>query len=374
MWNWKRIFAVVGLVLFSTCGVFVVGELSLRRVGGSRLWGKMLPIDQKPYSWLTYHPILGWVNKPGDWNLGFFINSLGFRGPEISASKSNGSVRIVCMGDSRTFGLWLSPDGLRYDNDYPAALEESLREQKGLERVEVINAGVVGYTSANGLAQLQTEVLQLRPDIVTIAFGFNDHNLVWNRALLVREPRHSFSRELFYIASHSYWFQLAKAAYDKFGALHALPFTERWVEPEAYQYNLHRFAEIGRSRGIRVLFVSQTLRPIEMGESDRIGNDKTNPYVLAGVKDLEGLHQLDRSYRYMLYEVAGEEDVPVADASLAFSENHEPLFSQYDLVHCNPAGAHLIAETIRRKLIERGWLSSFKEQRAVSTAGSQKER
>jgi lysophospholipase L1-like esterase len=374
MRNWKRIFAVMGLVLFSTCGGLVVGELSLRRVGGSRLWGKMLPIDQKPYYWLTYHPILGWVNKPGDWNLGFLINRLGFRGPDLSASKSKGSVRIVCMGDSRTFGLWLSPEGLRYDNDYPAALEESLREQGGLERVEVINAGVVGYTSAHGLAQLQTEILQLQPDIVTVAFGFNDHNLAWNPVLAAREPHHSFARELFYVASHSYWFQLAKAAYDRIGVLHALPLSQRWVEPGAYQYNLHRFAEIGRSRGIRVLFVSQALRPIELGESATIGQDKANPYVLAGVKDLEGLHQLDRKYRYMLYEVAGEEDVPVADASLAFSENLEPLFSQYDLVHCNPAGARLIAETIRRKLIERGWLSSFKEQRAVSAAGSQRER
>ena len=38
--------------------------------------------------------------------LGFGINALGFRGPEIALRKPPGTCRIVCLGDSTTFGIW----------------------------------------------------------------------------------------------------------------------------------------------------------------------------------------------------------------------------------------------------------------------------
>jgi lysophospholipase L1-like esterase len=138
---------------------------------------------------------------------------------------------------------------------------------------------------------------------------------------------------------------------------------ERWVDPEAYRHNLRRFAEVGRRHGIRVLFVSQALRPIEMGEnapwsSRGSQEDNAKIYALLGVKDLEDLHRLDQSYRDLLYEVADQEGVPVADASAAFAGSREPLFGQYDFIHCNVAGARVIAETIRQKLFELGWLGS----------------
>jgi len=366
MKKWKRIFAVVGLVLCSTCGGLAAGELSLRLVG-PRLWGRMLRSDRylHYYPWLTYHPILKWANRPGDWG-GFLINTLGFRGPEISTRKPTGLLRIVCLGDSRTFGVWANW-GFQYDNDYPAALERYLRGEPGRKRVEVINAGVLGYTSANGLAQLETQVLQLYPDIVTVAFGFNDHNLAWDIALAPREPRHPFAREWFYYASHSYWFQLGNAVYDAVGASHP-SLSERWVDPEAYRHNLRRFAEVGRRHRIHVLFVSQALRPIEMGENapwSPRGSQEDNAklYALLGVKDLEDLHRLDQSYRDLLYKVADEEGVPVADASAAFAGSREPLFGQYDFIHCNVAGARVIADTIRQKLFELGWLSAVSAAR-----------
>jgi lysophospholipase L1-like esterase len=377
--KWKRL-AAVGLVLCSTCASLAVGELTLRLVG-PRLWERRIGIDSY-YPWIAYHPILGWVNRPRVWPPGFLINSLGFRGPEISARKPSGSLRIVCLGDSRTFGIWMDKGGFRFNNDYPAALEQLLHEQTGSERVEVINAGVIGYTSAQGLAQLQTQVLQLHPDIITVGFGFNDHSLEWNAALAAREPRSPFARESFYFASHSYWFQLGKAVYDAVTGRgvwgEVPPLSERRVDPEAYRYNLHRFAEVGSRHGIRVLFVSQALRPIEMGESAPAFPgalpDKAGLYILLGVKDLEDLHRLDRSYQDLLYKVAEQEGVPVADASTAFAERRELLFGPYDLVHSNPGGARLIAETIRQKLLELRWLLPQERFSRVSASRSPTER
>lgn len=371
--KWQQICA---LVLCGTCGSLAAGELTLRRVG-SKIWELKIGIDLS-FPWIAYHPILGWVNRPGFWSPHLLINSLGFRGPEISAPKPSGSLRIVCLGDSRTFGIWLDKGSFRYDNDYPAVLEQSLHEREGAEHVDVINAGVIGYTSSQGLAQLRTQVLTLYPDIVTVAFGFNDHNLEWNASLAAREPRNTFAREAFYLASHSYWFQLGKAAYDAVKERgvwgEVPPFSVRWVDPETYRYNLRRLAEVGRGHGIHILFVTQALRPIEMGESaiafPGALPDKVGLYKLLGVRDLEQLHQLEGSYRELLYRVAKEEGVPIADASSAFTEHREPLFGQYDLVHCNPAGARVIAETIRQKLLELGWLVPPQSLSRVSVSRS----
>jgi lysophospholipase L1-like esterase len=365
--RWKRIVAL-GLLLFGTCAGLAAGEVILRVVG-PRLWERLVGADLS-YPWIGYHPILGWVNRPGTWATGFLINALGFRGPETSPRKPSGWLRIVCLGDSRTFGLWADGAAFRYDNDYPAALESLLHERGEHGAVEVINAGVIGYTSAQGLAQLQTQLLLLHPDIITVAFGFNDHSLAWNTALAAREPHNPLARELFYLASHSYLFRLGKAEYDALPSLHAPPFSERWVDREAYRYNLRRLAEVGTKHGIHVLFVNQALRPIELGESpepnpNKPGN-KLGLYQALGVRDLEDLHRVDRSYQDVLYKVAEENGVPVADASVAFAERHESLFGPSDLVHCNPTGARVIAETIQRKLVELGWLPSPESVSAIS--------
>jgi len=371
--KWKQL-STLGFLLLGTCAGLAGGELTLRLVG-PRVWGQRIGIDRS-YPWIAYHPILGWVNRPGVWSSQLLVDSLGFRGQETPKQKPGGTLRIVCLGDSRTFGIWMDKGGFRYDNDYPALLERSLHGREGAVRVEVINAGVIGYTSSQGLAQLETLVLPLQPDIITVAFGFNDHNLEWNASLAAHEPHNPFARESFYLASQSSWFQLGKAAYDAVagrGVWGEVPLlSQRRVDPETYRYNLRRLAEVGGNHGIHVLFVSQALRPIEMGESAQpfpgAPPDKTGLYHLLGVKDLGELHQLDRSYREVLSQVAEEEGVPLANASLAFTERQELLFGPYDLVHCNTAGAQVIAETIRQKLVELGWLLPPEDLRRASAS------
>jgi len=87
-----------------------------------------------------------------------------------------GKYRIVCLGDSITFG-----EGLPYTQAYPAVLEALLRQsfaQKGLNYdIVVINSGMCGHTAVQGLARLERDVLWYRPHIVVLAFGLNDGRL-----------------------------------------------------------------------------------------------------------------------------------------------------------------------------------------------------
>lgn len=77
-----------------------------------------------------------------------------------------GPPRIVALGDSLTAGL-----GLPREDAYPAVLQRKLREA-GIE-LEVVNAGVSGDTSADGLRRA-TWALDGDVRLLILALGAND--------------------------------------------------------------------------------------------------------------------------------------------------------------------------------------------------------
>ncbi len=92
------------------------------------------------------------------------INSLGFRGPEVSSHKLPGGSRILFLGDSITFG-----PGLEYHETIPARLGRFLGP-----RVEVINAGVPGMSIKDEVDLLAERVKMVAPDLVLLGFYMND--------------------------------------------------------------------------------------------------------------------------------------------------------------------------------------------------------
>lgn len=348
----------LALTLLGIGVALALGEIGLRPLLPS-LWKGRVTFEE--YEWLTYDPILGWANQPDYSQPAFHINALGQRGAGTQRDKPAGTLRIICIGDSRTFGVWLGRGRLRFDNDYPSTLAALLANSGMRKRVEVINAGVIGYTSAHGLRQFITRLVQLQPDIVTVAFGFNDHLLSWKPALRCTEPHDAIRRGLLYTLAGLRTFQLGLSVYQTIGPLHPPLLSVPWVEPDEYAYNLHRFAAVARDKGIRLLLLAQALRPLALGDSTSAfpGAEKPrDPYALMGAKDLADLHRQDDLYRERLYQVAREDNVAVADAAAVFGVRQgEALFGPYDLVHTNVAGARVVAQTIYAKLAELGWLS-----------------
>ena len=102
------------------------------------------------------------------------INSLGFRGREIAREKGN-AYRIVALGESTTFGCTLGPE----DKPWPELLEQMIQQRLKLRRpVEVINAGVPGYTIEDNLHRLARDVLPLKPDMIITYHGYNGFPLL----------------------------------------------------------------------------------------------------------------------------------------------------------------------------------------------------
>jgi len=134
-------------------------------------------------------PLLLWRLKPNldhvYWDFtNVSTNAQSFRADYPIGRKPPGTFRIVCLGDSVTFGYRVPPVWPEKPNDYnpewqpyPMLLEKELRKANPNRSIEVFPMAVPGYTSHQGLAWLRRDIGYLQPDMVIASFGWNDASL-----------------------------------------------------------------------------------------------------------------------------------------------------------------------------------------------------
>ena len=150
---------------------------------------KMQVANSKQAGIFEGDPLLLWRLKP---NLDHVVwdftvvstNAQNFRADYPIKAKQPGTFRIVCLGDSVTFGyrvpvVW--PDKpTNYDPEwlpFPMLVEKQLRQANPDRPIEVFPMAVPGYTTHQGLAWLRRDIDDLQPDIVIASFGWNDASL-----------------------------------------------------------------------------------------------------------------------------------------------------------------------------------------------------
>lgn len=94
-------------------------------------------------------------------------NSAGLRNVE-EIDENEAVFRVLVIGDSFTYGLYV-----HNQETYPARLEEYLNANLRTE-VQVLNAGVPGYTISDELDYLMDKGLALQPDLVILGVYTND--------------------------------------------------------------------------------------------------------------------------------------------------------------------------------------------------------
>jgi hypothetical protein len=130
---------------------------------------------------LQFEPVLYVADRQLGWKLhaganGVFqgetrqyvrISSNGFHDRDRAYKKPENVVRIAVLGNSWTEALQLP-----LEQSYPALLEGYLNQRNCFrgKRVEVLNFGVAGYSTAQELLLLHNEVWKYDPDIVLVAF------------------------------------------------------------------------------------------------------------------------------------------------------------------------------------------------------------
>jgi lysophospholipase L1-like esterase len=136
-----------------------------------------------------------WQGKDAYWELN--TNAQGLRHPkEINPQKTGNTFRIICLGDSVTFGQDVD-DQYTYSSQLEQILAQSFRNRFN---IEVINAGVPGYSSRQGLIYSSSALSRLNPDLLVLEFGLNDNqnvlisSMVRDKKLFPGDIRRSFKK------------------------------------------------------------------------------------------------------------------------------------------------------------------------------------
>jgi lysophospholipase L1-like esterase len=117
-------------------------------------------------------PARGLPPNGGDYTWGHLVtnNRLGFRERDFPLEKPQGTLRVMALGDSLTWGVGVE-DGLRYtallERDLAGLLPQSLT-------VEVLNFGVVGASTGAEWSTLERLGDRVQPDVVVVGYCLND--------------------------------------------------------------------------------------------------------------------------------------------------------------------------------------------------------
>jgi lysophospholipase L1-like esterase len=120
-------------------------------------------------------PLIGHVHGPNRtahlMGVDVATNSKGLRDREIPYERTPGTLRVVMLGDSGTFG-W----GVRPEQTYSKLLEGMLAE-KGM-KAEVVNTGVGNFKTIQEIEYFLTEAYKYNPDLVVLSYSFNDAEIL----------------------------------------------------------------------------------------------------------------------------------------------------------------------------------------------------
>ena len=233
---------------------------------------------------LEKDPVLFWRQRP-DLDVLFQgvkvrTGDRDFRGPKFDLKKSGNTFRIVCLGPSSTFG-W----GIENTGTYVYLLGELIGSAGVSSRkVEVINAGVIGYSSCQGKLLLKNDILRLDPDIIIVAYLINDIDkhrfyrsngkadnelgeenkiLVWVENVLERSNLCRLLKRILLSGKGK------SLGYG--GGGEGNYFENRRVSRDDYAANLNQIINMAEARGIKVVFINT---PIGISYSARKYVDK----------------------------------------------------------------------------------------------------
>lgn len=108
------------------------------------------------------------------------INKYGQRGEDYPLEKEEGEYRVICLGDSLTFG-----PGLHDEETFLAVLQEIfLQQNPGTDkRVRIINAAVNGYATIHYLRWAETQIEIYDPDLLMVACFFGNDMVIPPRGI-----------------------------------------------------------------------------------------------------------------------------------------------------------------------------------------------
>ena len=281
--------------------------------------------------------------------IGININSMGFRGPELSSTLDPGRPRVLFLGDSILFG-----PGLDYNETITSRLSQNFRH-----RVEFINAGVPGMSIKDEVDFFEEKVEPLKPDLVLLGYYLNDpvRSIVlteeygdlkdfWTRNIVAIRRRSALANRIWegitaarLIKTHKMnagWVQMFhdrkwvtdRAVYDKIIELAADDFGAGWDEKSwvTVETQLTRLKALCLEREIPVAVI---IFPVSLQIESHAADDDPQKRII---------------------QIANKNQLPVFDLLPSLRAGPTELLL-YDQCHYTPKGAEFVAYEISK------WLS-----------------
>lgn len=243
----------------------------------------------------------------------------------------------IFMGDSCT-----------HLGHYDAALARRLEARSG-RPLRYGNLAVAGWSSYQGRQQLARDVVPLKPSIVSLYFGWNDHWIGFG----IEDKNVGRVKRLF----SSRWSQLRLSqlvtqAVVAWGA-RKTAYPNR-VSPEDFSDNLRAMVDTSRRAGIQPVLITAAT-------SHRQGQEPSH-LTQRWLRDLKDLVPLHQEYVQRVRQVAAEKDATICDAARAFAslspEEMARLFMQ-DGIHLTPEGDERLAGLLEDCVAQAGLLEGL---------------
>jgi lysophospholipase L1-like esterase len=313
---------VLLLVSIASIGVALAGsELLLRALGlpgFDACWQVAEPFWQPEPD-----PELGWLYRPGAEVARAVVNERGLRGPILPTTRDAARERLLFVGDSTCFGIWVA-----LDDTFAARTSRELEARTG-RAVEYEIAALPGYSSWHSRVLVRRLVERQRPDRVVFYVGaHNDHSRARyypDGAIPARLARR-----------HAAWHQVrlllllenaADQAWRHWGRKLVPAERALRVPPDAFAENLRDMLRRTRAAGAEALVLSPPWSSHQLADHPEIPR-----------------------YREILRSVAAEEGAAFLDLQPAFAGVDEAALYLDDRVHFSTAGHAHAARAIAEQL------------------------
>jgi len=362
-WLLRLVFLVA--IAFTTLGIietaFILYDLRTHALSIARAPDLGLGIR----SWTVHHAL-----RPGYSSPNIHINSFGLRSPEVAVPKPAGTVRILLLGDSFTFGL-----RVRDDETFGRRLEERLRRASESTSIEVVSAGVISYCPLLEYLQYRHHLHVLEPDLVVLNFDMSDvqDHMAYSRdavlasdgvPLFVTEPslarqKPSAMPKLLLFEWLARRIQTARGSVES--TLQGVPFVRdqdryMWTFDAGPDWDTEARAAMQPIQHLSQLLERDRI-PLLLATYPQPWQVSAEATPIPPIRDQYGIgqhtvHLNDRPFR-KLETFAVERKIPFVNATSAFRQAATPetLFLGNDF-HFTPRGNQLYADVLGRFIIE----------------------
>lgn len=268
---------------------------------------------------------------------------------EMPVAWVTGNVRVLCLGDSHTYGLWVDRS-----EAYPQQLESLWNQRTDSPKLEVLNVGVPGTNSSRLVRELPQMLEALDPDTLIIMVGGNDF---WTLPVPLDDTVEAQPRESF-LKRHSLLYRL----YYLFQRGRQVSAPEIMLDPDATLTGTGRYQvrvgdqeiEMGYTAGASDLRKSLADLKRNLRRLVELARDggrplylmtyptKQNPFLTASM---------------VIKAVAEETGTPLIDLTAVFARicpKRDCPETVFEDGHPKAPGYRIVAETIVERLARRG--------------------